>query len=135
MIILREETVSQFSDESPILENPSSYELGKLWRSMELAANDERSIRFIADAKKKKFYAFDGERHLHYEAARKIPSLRGINVEEPPVWIITGIGVFREGKIDAYPYPQESPAVRQKRLSLDWDFANRYLIEPISQAI
>jgi hypothetical protein len=132
MIIFTEEAVSFLSDESPMLLDPSAAELGDLWRHMFRAG----AIRFFAIAKKRHFYAWNGDELTHGSAPLYIPELRGVsgvgNFDRQPPWIFSGLGPFVGGKIrllhsDVFESIKRDRMMIEKSLSYDWSFADRFL--------
>lgn len=123
------------ADDTELLEDPSSYELNKLWRQIS-AGSIVPSVRFIADAKHKHLYIFNGST-LHYQAAQNIPSLNGSNVGKPrqAPHIFTGGGEIANNKITIDHALSSgrisTPATIDKSLKLDWSFADKYLDVPI----
>jgi hypothetical protein len=132
VIILAEETIDFMPNETPIVENPMAAELERLWSKIKSGAQG-KIIRFIADAKHKTFYAFDGSNYIHHDAVKNIedlwPGHVGQRAQAP--YIFTGGGVLGRGKI--VPDPMQCSAAfmtiaqANKILKHDWSFVDRYL--------
>jgi hypothetical protein len=138
MIILAEETISYLKDESPILLNPSSTELGTLWREM----FSYGAIRFSAIAKTKHLYAWNGDESTHAQVAEMMPELRAYhdvgNQRINPPSIFTGAGPFANGKIrlvdsDVFTSLQYDQKRIEAALKFNWSWTDRYIEGSIAE--
>lgn len=140
MIVLRDKVINYMAGEMPVLENPSPDELNDLWRSMHKSG----TIRFIAVAKTKRLYAFNGDDYTHTDGVRYIEALRGIKgiggfINNPPD-IFTGNGPLKNGKIelwdsDVFSSHDYAAEKLEKAIALDWSFADRYLSGPVQRGM
>lgn len=134
------EDIETLIGSDPILVNPSSAEMGRLWRDMLNSTDDKAacSLRVLANSRTKKVYVFNGTKYLHYEVAKHIPELRGNNygTENQSTSMFTASGNFDKGKIvfttsDVYvwnSYPIENINIL---LAIDWSWSDNYFTIPI----
>lgn len=140
---LNESIVSLFGVEgTPIYENPSAAELGKLKRALLTSREDD--VRLFVDAKEKKVYVFDGS-SLHRKAENSIPSFKNakkVVVEGmscPPPYLFSGYAVLSNNNIiqevnsNFLSYSKTPIAYIKLLLEQDWSFSNKYFDEPLER--
>lgn len=85
--------VKSWHGRSEVFLNPDSTDIKELYNT-----NNQHIVRFIADNKNKKVYAWDGTTTIHYEVANSI----GLGSEYNKLYnsnLLCGTGVIKLGKI------------------------------------